>query len=107
MIEQMIQFVEIYTQASYNLCSIEYIILNYKKIDFTLLSKYHKLDLFFLAVFQDELDWNFISRRDDITEEIVILYHDLISWHGLKHSSIYTFDFKRQFSFYIKPTRTW
>lgn len=86
-------------------CSLEYILLNYNTIDFKRLSKYHTLDLLFLAIFQDDLDWNYISIRNDLTEEIVILYHDLISWRGIRHSDIYTDDFKRQYLFNIIPER--
>ena len=88
-------------------CKLETLIKLYKNIDFDIISKYHTLDLNFLAIFQDELDWTLISSRDDLTEEIIVLYHDLISWRTLKYSKIYTNEFKRQYSLYIKPTRQW
>ena len=83
-------------------CSLEFILSNRETINFDNLSRYHTLDLNFLAVFQDELNWNLISRRKELTEEIVLLYFDFINWYGIRHSDIYTTDFKRRFYVFTK-----
>lgn len=85
---------------------IETIFLHENELNFDYISKYHEIDLNFLALFQNKLNWNYISRRNDLTIQIVSLYKDKISWWGIHHSNLYkSKQFRKQFHYFIKKTR--